>query len=143
MSKPEAGVNPIEELARISDLITVGETELSVDDPELVGLVDTIAKVHKIASAAVPTAGFAARLWERMQAELSQADIRSTSSGHFKDVVRRLLSEQRFRESFYASPVSAFQNTDLHLSPVEIAVLEEMEPESLAEWFSEFGEGVS
>lgn len=71
-----------------------------------------------------------------MLAELPQPALRSISSGDFKDVVSRLLDEQSFRENFYLSPVSALRNTGFHLSPVEIAVLEEMEPESLAEWFS-------
>ncbi|MCJ7623053.1 MAG: Os1348 family NHLP clan protein [Anaerolineaceae bacterium] len=81
----------------------------------------------------MPTADFTARLWERTLAELPQPSQRTVSSGHFKDVVGRLMGEGRFRESFYASPEVALRDAGFHLSPVEIAVLEELGPENLIE----------
>ncbi|MCJ7622436.1 MAG: hypothetical protein MUO76_02955, partial [Anaerolineaceae bacterium] len=71
---------------------------------------NTVAKIHKIARAAAPTAEITARLWDCMLMEHSQPALRTVSSGHFKDVVGRLLSEGGFHESFSTFPERTLRN---------------------------------
>ncbi len=127
-------------LADLTDRLFEGE-EVNVEKLDQLGdLAETVQRLHA-ASQATPDPAFAIRLRNLAMAALPKK--KETLSERLQEVINRLIGDEEFRTSFFASPEATLQRAGFQLSPAEIAALKEMEPENLEEWLTDLDERIS
>lgn len=141
MSKQKDESELAEHFAEITDLLAAGNEIGTIKDKELRDLVETVVKLQTATRSPAPSPSFAARLRKQALDELPAA--KATISERLHEVIARLLGEEDFRNSFFASPEPTLQRAGFQLSAAEIAALKEMEPDNMKEWFSELDERIS
>ena len=125
------------ELADLTDRLFAGE---EVDADKLGDLAEAVQRLQA-ASQATPDPAFAVRLRNLAMAALPKK--KETLSERLQEVINRLIGDEEFRTSFFASPEATLQRAGFQLSPAEIAALKEMEPENLEEWLTDLDERIS
>jgi hypothetical protein len=129
-----------EKLAALTDRILAGENVDPNDFQELDALGKTLLKLHKMTHKAPPSA-FTKRTRNLASAELPKPA--PSVSKRLQEVISKLLGDEAFRNSFFASPEATLQRAGYQLSPAEVAALKEMEPEDLEEWMTDLDERIS
>jgi hypothetical protein len=137
MAKRKDEKKKAEELATLTDRLLAGE---SLDPQELEGLGGTVQRLRK-SSQQSPDPAFATRLRNLAMAALPKPA--PSVSERLQAVISKLLGDEDFRTSFFASPEATLQRAGFQLSPAEIAALKEMEPENLQEWMTDLDERIS
>ena len=140
MTKKDDQKEKAEKLARLTDRLLEGGRVDPVEAGELAPLLQTVARLEKIAQTE-PSPGLADRLLNLVMAELPDPSV--SVSDRLQKVIARLIGDEVFRKNFFVAPESTLQQAGFQLTPAEIAALKEMEPENLESWMTDLDERIS